>query len=232
MITVKLADLAIGIDNKYTFMEALAKDYITDEAPVFSVSVTDAEIEEERVTERETKEYLESIAIYRKIAEKLPEYDAFVFHAATLNFEGEALAFTARSGVGKTTHTRLWIEVFGRERVHYLNGDKPIVRFVDGSPVVYGTPYRGKEGYGRCESAPLRAVTFVERGEVNTAEPISKDDAVMRIASQVYMPRSSMSALRTLKLIDRFVGSAKLVLLKCTPDPEAAEVAKRAVFEQ
>ena len=33
------------IDNKYTFMEALAKDYIIDEAPVFSVSVTDSEVD-------------------------------------------------------------------------------------------------------------------------------------------------------------------------------------------
>ena len=230
MIRIKLADISIEVDNKYTFMEALCRDYMTEEAPLFSVSVTDGEIERERATPAETPEYLESIALYRKIAERLPEYDAFVFHAATLNFSGEAVAFTAKSGVGKTTHTKLWIETFGRDKVHYLNGDKPIVRFIDGIPHVFGTPYRGKEGYGRCESAPLRAITFVERGKTNTTEEIQADDAAMRLAGQVYMPKNPVSCIKTLRLIDRLASSVKLVLLKCTPEPEAAEVAYRAVF--
>ena len=230
MITLKLADISVGIDNKYPFMEALAKDFLTEEAPDITLLVTDDEIERERGSAKESREYLESIAIYSKLAERLPEYDAFVFHAATLNFSGDALAFTAKSGVGKTTHTRLWIDTLGKERVHYLNGDKPIIRFVGDLPYVFGTPYRGKEGYGRNECAPLRAITFVERGDTNTAELLSRDDAVMRLAGQVYMPRSPIAAVKTLCLIDKLVSSVQLVLLHCTPDKGAVEAAYRAIY--
>ncbi len=232
MINVRLADISIGIDSKYPFTEALAKDYLTDNKPDITLSVTDDEIERERSDEKESCGYLESIALYRKLAEKLPEYDAFVFHAATLNFSGEALAFTAKSGVGKTTHTRLWIDTLGGDRVHYLNGDKPIIRFLDGVPYVFGTPYKGKEGYGRNECAPLRAITFVERGDVNCAEPLPRDEAVMRLAGQVYMPRSPLSAIATLRLIDRLVSSVSLVRLRCTPDSRAVAAAYGAIYPE
>ena len=232
MIKLKLADIAFGVENKYAFTEALTRDYLTADPPQFVLSVSDSEIERERLSERESADYLESIAIYRKLAEKLPEYDAFVFHAATLNVDGDALAFTAKSGVGKTTHTRLWIDTLGKERVHYLNGDKPIIRFIDGTPVVYGTPYRGKEGFGRNESAPLRAITFVERGEVNEAENVELHDAVLRLAGQIYMPRSPISTMKTLKLLDRLVRKTELLLLRCTPDSRAVAAAYRAIYKE
>ena len=135
MITIKVAGLAIGIDNRFEYITRLAADYLTDEPPLFTVRATEEDIAEEaRMTDvRFPDGYLESIVSYRKIAEILPTYDAFVFHGAVLNYGGHALAFTAKSGTGKTTHTRLWLSEFG-DKVHYLNGDKPIIRFIDGVP--------------------------------------------------------------------------------------------------
>ena len=231
MITIKIADLAIGIDNKYEYLEHLAADYLTDEPPVFTVSVS----AEERKAELAVSEYnypdgyLEGIVAYRKIAEKLPSYDAFVFHGAVLNLDGEAYAFTARSGVGKTTHTRRWLKEFG-ERVHYLNGDKPIIRFIDGIPYACGTPWRGKEGYGVNERAPLSAIAFLERGTENSANEIAASEIVTRLLTQMYMPRESATgALLTMRLADRLVKSVRLVELKCNMEPSAAHVSLAAM---
>ena len=233
MVTVKLADLAIGVDNKYAFFEQLAASYITDEEPIFTVNATDSEIIEEGKSEEGnfSEGYLESIVIYRKIAEKLPKYGAFVFHSAVLSYRGGAYAFTARSGVGKTTHTRLWIKEFAPE-VHYLNGDKPIVRFCDGVPVVYGTPYRGKEGYGVNESAPLKAIAFVERATENTARVIDADAVTESLVTQVYMPRDPMAAIQTLRLVNKLAASVKLVSIKVNMDNEAAHVARAAMYNE
>ncbi|MBR5449286.1 MAG: hypothetical protein IKV43_04775, partial [Clostridia bacterium] len=120
MITIKVAGLAIGIDNRFEYITRLAADYLTDEPPLFTVRATDDDIAEEaKMTDVKFPDgYLESIVAYRKIAEILPSYDAFVFHGAVLNYDGRAVAFTAKSGVGKTTHTRLWLSEFG-EKVHY-----------------------------------------------------------------------------------------------------------------
>ena len=53
----------------------------------------------------------------------------------------------------------------------------------------------------------------------------------MRLASQVYMPHSPLAVMNTLKLIDRLVSSVDLVLIHCTPERRAAEVAYAAIFE-
>lgn len=231
MITIKIAGLAIGILNRFDYIEKKARDYLTDEPPVFTVEATDEELLRERgMTEVEFPDgYLEFIVAYRKIAERLPEFDGFVFHGAVLNLDGEAYAFTAKSGVGKTTHTRLWLSEFG-ERVHYLNGDKPIIRFIDGIPYACGTPWQGKEGFGRNERAALVGIAFLSRGEVNTAEPVPPSEVVTRLITQIYIPRGSAAMLaRTMQLANRLIGSVRLVDLRCNMNPEAAHVSYAAL---
>lgn len=232
MIRIKLADITIGIENKYTYVEQLCSDYLTDEEPLFTVSAT----EEELLREREANEiktsrgYVESIVIYRKIAERLPAFDAVVFHGAVLNYCGSAFLFTAKSGVGKTTHTRLWLSRFG-DKVHYLNGDKPIIRLIDGKPYVFGTPYKGKEGYGVNESAPLCGIVFVERGEVNETFSIAPEQAVLKLVTQLYVPKRGTEAVKALSIADSLIGGVRLVGLRCNMDIEAAEVAHRALID-
>lgn len=230
MITVKIADLPIGIDNKFSYLLTLAEEYACDCEPVFTVSVSSDEIERER-EQCETVSsdgYLESIVAYRKIAELLPKYGAFVFHGAVLNVDGRAYAFTARSGVGKTTHTRLWLSEFGT-RVHYLNGDKPVIRFIDGVPYAFGTPWRGKEGYGVNESAQLMGIALLERASENSADVIDARDGVMRLIGQIYLPKNPESAVLTMRLADELLKKVKFVELRCNMEREAAHVAYRAL---
>ena len=229
MITIKVADLAIGIDNRFEYIERLAADYLTDDDPLFTVSATDADIENERAQSETdfSNGYLESIVVYRKIAEIIPKYGAFVFHGAILNFDGVAYAFTARSGVGKTTHTGLWISEF-KDKVHYLNGDKPIIRIIDGKVYASGTPWKGKEGYGVNEMAPLSGIALLERGLENEAKQIPSSLGVLRLVSQIYLPKDKESLKITMKLADSVIRDVKFIELKCNMLPSAAHVAKRA----
>ncbi len=230
MFNIKIAGLTVGIDNRFEYVVRLARDYVTDGIPDFTVRASAEEIlKEGKSSDTQFPDgYLESIVVYRKIAEKLPEYDGFVFHGAVLNLDGAAYAFTARSGVGKTTHTRLWMDRFG-ERVHYLNGDKPIIRFIDGVPYACGTPWRGKENYGVNERAPLRGIAFLSRGEENSAEAVPADAVVTRLMSQIYLPRASGTLIKTMKLADRLIKSVELVDLKCNMNISAADVAYSAL---
>lgn len=234
MMKISLAGLKIAIDNRYPFIEELAKDYITSEEEVdFTVSVSDEDLkEEDRMSEvRYPLGYLESIALYRKIAEKIPEYGAFVFHGAVMALDGFAYAVTARSGVGKTTHVRLWLEAFG-ERVHILNGDKPIIRVIDGIPYACGTPWRGKENYGIPEMLPLRSVAFLERAEDNSAEKISVGSALMRFVSQIYIPKTKETASLALIAANRVISSVSLYELHVNMDISAAHKAMKAMASE
>lgn len=233
MVTIKIADIAIGIDNRFEFVEKFVAGYTTDEAPEFTVSATDEDIEnEKKMAEAEYPlDYLESIVMYRKIAERLSEYDALVFHGAVLEMDGAAYAITAHSGVGKTTHVRLWLECFG-SRVRILNGDKPILRKIDGQIYACGTPWRGKEHYGVNAMCPLRGIAFFARGKVNVARKIKPDDAVLRLMNQVYLDKKDKLALiRTMRLADSVLKTVPLVELECNMDPEAAMVAYAALTD-
>ena len=54
-----------------------------------------------------TDAYLETLAVYRKIAEWMPMYNTLLFHGSVIAVDGKAYLFTAKSGTGKSTHTRL-----------------------------------------------------------------------------------------------------------------------------
>lgn len=230
MLVIKIADIAIGLDNRFEFIEKFVSGYLSDEEPEFIVSVTDADIEAERkIAEANYRDdYLESIVMYRKIAEKISQYDALVFHGAVLEMDGKAYAVTAHSGVGKTTHVRLWLSEFG-DKVRILNGDKPILRVIDGEIYACGTPWRGKEHYGVNAMCPLAGIAFLNRGKENLARRIDAHGITLKFMNQIYLGKKDAAMIsRTMRLADRILKSVPLYELECNMDPEAAHVAYRA----
>lgn len=145
-----------------------------------------------------TDDYLETLAVFRHIAEYAPLHQRCVFHGATIEVDGRAYIFTAPSGTGKTTHIRMWRQVFG-ERVNIINGDKPMLRIVNAktpgadasgtsgagtgttgtggtSILAYGTPWCGKEGWQRNTHAPVAGICVVTRAVPNAGPPLRTPD--------------------------------------------------------
>ena len=230
MFNISLAGISVGIDNRYAEIENISRDFLTDEPAEFTVRATDAELQAElALGTGAPPELCESIVLYRKIAERLPEYDALVFHSAIIAIDGKAYAITARSGVGKTTHLRLWLQAFG-DRVYILNGDKPTVRRINGQIYVSGTPWRGKEGYGRAGMLPLCGIGFLKRSAENFAEDITPEQALNDFLAQIYIPKHA-GAVKTLALADEMLSSIPLVRLHVNMDISAPAVAL-AAFEK
>ena len=233
MITIKIAGIPIGLDARYEYTEKYVSEFVTDEAPLFTVSASDAEIEEEcNISGLHVPyQYAENVAMYRKIAERLCDFSAIVFHGAILEYEGRAYAVTAHSGVGKTTHTRLWLGEFG-DKVKILNGDKPILRIIDGVPYACSTPWRGKEGYGYNNMLRLGGIAFLARGAVNLSRRVTPDEVSMRLMNQIYISKSNpLSVVRSMRVADGILSSVPLFELECNMDPEAAHVAQAAFIQ-
>ena len=233
MTVISIAGLNVGLDHRYDYTAAACAEYLTDAEADFTVGATDAQIEAERaVSEADYPDgYLENVVLYRNIAERLPEHSAVVFHGAVIAVDGVAYAITAHSGVGKTTHIRLWLKMLG-ERAHVLNGDKPILRIIDGKVYACGTPWRGKEGYGRSEMLPLGAIAFLERAEENFAERVSSSAVLGRFMTQAYVPRRADNARRALAVLGQILGSVPLYRLGANMKDEAAQVAYRALSQK
>lgn len=236
MFTIRLAELCIRIENKYPFVERQCKNFLCDgDTPDITVSVTDDQIREEQTLGSFSAGYCESICVYRAICEKIAAYNVFLLHSSVIEVDGVAYAFTAKSGVGKSTHTALWLKNVPHARV--LNGDKPLYRLEsDGSLTVFGTPWNGKEGWGENISAPLRAVCFIERGEVNSIRRASEIETVARLMHQLYLRGDRAAIDRQLSLMDALVRAVPYYVLACTISDEAALLAfdtmKNATLER
>ena len=244
MFKIKIADFVIEIDNKYSYIEKLCSKYVYEgEEKDFSASCTEDDITNEEIVARDDEEvhshlqslteekrrgYLEGICIYRSICLQLPERNAFVMHAATIEVDGQGYAFTARSGTGKSTHISLWKKLLG-DRVQIVNGDKPIVRLTDGVFYAYGTPWCGKEGWNRNVRAPLKGICFVERDTKNRIDKMPLADAATRIMKQILIPKDALGAINTFELVDKMLNNVNCWLLGCNISIEAAEVAYGAM---
>lgn len=231
---IRIAELNIEIHEKHAFLPRFCKDYLAEfENADIVVEATEQEIEQEqRNAEGEVSPgYAESICVYRRIAYALLPFDGFVFHACVLECDGVGYAFAARSGTGKSTHARLWLEVFG-DRARIINGDKPIFRKTGGVWHAYGTPWCGKERFGCNDRTPLRALCFIERAAQNSIRPIGGQDMIPRLFVQVLIPNEKEQAEKTLELLDDMIVNTPCYLLSCNKDREAATVAWQGMKER
>ena len=225
MSIYRIADLNIKIDSDYRYTTALCKNYLVKDEEYQIVAVPNAnEIQRDKQFTPNAKDgYLESLSIYRSIANQLIDYDGFILHSAVVEKDGFAYAFSAKSGTGKTTHSRLWTKRYADARI--INGDKPLIRFFDGKPYIYGTPWCGKENFNINTKAPLKALCFIERADTNSIDTIAKKDAVSRIFNQLLIPENPERLNKLLDLVERLIESVPTYLLKCNMELSAAETA-------
>lgn len=229
------AGKVIEISSIYASVHDLCAGYRTDSAPDICVSTSAEDIEYERMRSAREDEaegrqiqqysdsYLEELAVYRKIADKLPAFDTILFHGSVVAVDGQGYLFTAKSGTGKSTHTRLWREYFG-ERAVMVNDDKPLIHIGE-TVTVYGTPYNGKHHLGSNISVPLRAICILTRSEENHISPVSAQEAYPMLMQQVYRSSDVSVLSRTLSLVDGLAEKTALYRLGCNMEKEAAVIA-------
>ena len=241
--TVKLADIPLRLRTVHPEMRFFLRDWLCEEEPELTVEMCPEDIARERAHDAENRaleglppsnasdRYLETLAIYRKLAEALVERDVLLFHGSVIAVDGQAYLFTAKSGTGKSTHTRLWREAFGPRAV-MINDDKPLLRIGEGSVTAYGTPWNGKHRLGGNLSAPLKALCILTRDERNHIEPISMEDAFSMLFQQSYRPEQPEKMPLVLSLLERMGRTVKLYRLGCNMEPEAATISYQGMQEE
>ena len=231
----KIADKVVEVNSIYDEVHEYCSDYLMDEPADYSVTTTQADIDfecEKSAREDEIEgipvrhfsdSYLEELAVYRKIVEEMINYDTVLFHGSVVAVDGVGYLFTAKSGTGKSTHTRLWREYFG-DRAVMVNDDKPLLHIAD-TVTAYGTPYNGKHRLGTNTSVPLKEICILTRSAENHIEPITREQAYTMLLQQVYRPADMLKMTKTLELVDRLADSVKLYQLGCNMEISAAKVA-------
>ncbi len=223
---VSLAGVPVRVVHKYEHIRALCDEYLTDEEPIITVSATDEEIEAENaLTNGEFPIAIcEGTCIHRAATHALVKHGVMLIHSAVITVDGEAFAFMAKSGVGKSTHIRLWQKVFG-DRAVVLNGDKPYFTYENGVLTAHGTPWRGKEFLGQNMKAPVRGICILRRGEKNEISPATSHDAVGQIFHQVLLPQDGEDLASFMAMMDKIIKNVPIYNLYCNMDDDAACVA-------
>lgn len=111
--------------------------------------------------------------MHRKVSLKLLEDNVLLFHGSCIAVDGSAYIFMALSGTGKSTHSRLWREVLGKDHtVFMVNDDKPFIRVTDSDVIAYGSPWDGKHRLSTNTGVPLAGSAKLERSDHNCIEPM------------------------------------------------------------
>ena len=242
--TYCFADKRIVVHSIYEEVHTYCREYETDGPADFDVVTSSEDIEYERISSKKSAEaegrafgnpsdaYLEELAVYRKIAEKMPFYDTMLFHGSCIAVDGEGYLFTAPSGTGKSTHARLWMECFPG-RAEYINDDKPLIKInrEEGS-IVYGTPYDGKHRLSSRQSVPLKAIGIIERSMDNHTDRLTADEIrryYPRLLQQMYRPKDYAALTRSVDLLDGMLLTTPVYRICCNMEKDAAKVAFEAM---
>lgn len=173
----------------------------------------------------ESCEYLSTgSSFYRQLL----NFEGLLLHSSAVMVDGKAYLFSAPCGTGKSTHTQLWLKVFG-DRARILNDDKPALRLEDGVWYAYGTPWSGKYDYSVNAKVPLAGICMLSRGEKNKICPHGGAKAVHNILEQTARSPDPAFMIQLLELLDKLVTMVPVWKLECNMDPEAAKVSYRAM---
>lgn len=230
-----LAGNSFNIITNYNFFHRKCCDYVTTKNPQLSILISVQDIQFMDMIYRSNNEYnpnmertltpnyFEFLAVQRKVTEALLDYDTILFHASALAMDGKGYLFTALSGTGKSTHSRLWREQFG-DRVTMINDDKPFIHIGEDEARVYGSPWDGKHHLSTNTSVPIKAIVILTRDTTNHIERINADEAFPILYQQTQRFKEPEKLIKIMDLLKLLTDRVELYRLGCNMDPEAAIV--------
>lgn len=172
----------------------------------------------------EDREYIYSSAAFCR--EIIP-HGRFFLHASAVVLDGGVYLFSAPSGMGKSTHTALWLRQF--KGSYILNDDKPVIFPENEGVTVWGTPFAGKTDLQVNLGVPLRAVCFLKQGNENSITRIDSERAIALTLNNTYRPKNSEEMNLLLDMIEKVVERADIFEMSCRNESAAAEMSYNAM---
>ncbi len=146
-----------------------------------------------------------------------------LMHASTILKDGRSYLFIGKSGTGKSTHSRMWLDSFSDAEL--LNDDHPVLRsYEDGAVIAYGSPWSGKTPCYRNLSAPVAAIVRIKRASynrLNRLRPLHGYASITTSISGVQWSKKLTDA--KAKALEAVVTNVGCYEMECLPNSEAAQ---------
>lgn len=160
------------------------------------------------------------------------EHQTLLVHASCVSYRGKAYLFLGKSGTGKSTHSRMWLNSL--EGAELMNDDHPVIRISsNGTPVAYGSPWSGKTRCYKNVEAPVGGVVRISRAPFNRARRLS----VIESYGSLVAGCSGMTWEKNLadgrdRSIQGVIKSVPCWIMECLPNEDAALVCAKTVVEE
>ncbi|MDO4748164.1 MAG: hypothetical protein Q4A12_03200 [Eubacteriales bacterium] len=153
----------------------------------------------------------------------------FQIHSAVVTKDGYGVAFCGLPGAGKSTQAHLWEEHLDAQA---LNLDQPVILFENDEVLVSGSPWSGKEDCYKSDTAPLKAIVFVQQAKENSIQSMSKAEAYSLLFLNNFMvPVKDEIEEKHKEAVLKIVTKVPCYKLCCTISKEAVEVAYDMIFK-
>ncbi len=228
MKSYNIAGLKVNMKLRYAFTLERARAYFSDtffENPDITVSVSEEEINNwiVRYKSDEYCDQFEYMLAGSSFYSRLLDFDGMMLHSSAVVVDNKAYLFSAQSGTGKSTHTELWLKLFG-DRAYILNDDKPAIRYIDGKIYAYGTPFSGKHDLSANKGVEVKGIAFIERAKENSIEKIPPAKALPKMLAQTMRSGEIESMDKVLFVMDKILTGVNIYRLCCNMDVSAAQL--------
>lgn len=174
---------------------------------------------------------VEPAVAFEYLAQMMPgialKHNYITFHAALMEYDGAGIAILAPSGVGKTTHARLWRDV---KRAWILNGDRAVCKKTEQGWIAYGTPWSGSSGEQINRQVPLKAMVILEQAPVNKAFQCKGLESFTVLLPHLLYPEwDKEMGERAMDGLTGILEDVPVFRLQCRPDAEAVETLYQAI---
>ena len=152
-----------------------------------------------------------------------------LIHASVVRNNEKGYLFLGKSGTGKSTHTKLWLQYI--EGTDLMNDDNPVVRITDGQVNVYGSPWSGKTPCYRNIVAPVGAFTRISQcpeNKIRRESPIQAFASLLPTVSNMKWDKRVYSGV--CDTISAILPLVPVYLLDCLPDEAAARLSSTTLI--
>lgn len=165
-----------------------------------------------------------------KIERLLLPGNRLVLHASFIEWQGKAIAFTANSGVGKSTQADLWAKYEGAE---IINGDRMAFGLRNGIMTGFGLPVAGSSGIFTNKAVPIQAVVLLGRSPISQVSRASTIGAIRDLLQQVTVNRWDQRFMMSVfNGLSQLLGQVPVYRLLATPDADAVNCLKQALAKE
>lgn len=225
----KIADLLVDMDT-FGRTKVQAEHYRCDEGGEADIVVRSRWQQQKERQPHLSDEDCEYISTGTNFYRQLLRFNGMLLHSSCVVVDGRAYLFSAHSGTGKSTHTKLWCREFAGKGAYVLNDDKPALRLMDdGVFYAYGTPWSGKATYSPNRKVPVGGICILRRGAENRIRPCTAKEAIFTLLPQTSRPTGEWGNEQILKVLDQLLAKVPLWYLECNMEPEAAHVSYNAM---